>query len=185
MNSLLINCSHFSPDPLPRTNAVETGGSCFQAALWKFEAEVVYCRCYGFTVMAVRTSGCMEKNGLASIQEKEITESNLSLMHPFLPTQKTPTTKKSSVYNAACSQWRNRDLISRQEEGIHVQNIDTKKLLQILFLVKLCIFIFSSEAGNTLSCWSLCTLSCICTCVSLFTYINKLRDYLHHCTEGI
>lgn len=50
MNSLLINCSHFSPDPLPRTNTVETGGSRFYAALWKCEAKVVYCPCYGFTI---------------------------------------------------------------------------------------------------------------------------------------
>lgn len=39
MNNLVINCSHFSPDPLPRTNTVETGGSHFYAALWKSEAE--------------------------------------------------------------------------------------------------------------------------------------------------
>lgn len=72
MNSLLINCSHFSPDPLPRTDTVETGGSHFYAALWKFEAEVVYCPCYGFTVMAVRASGCMKENGLALIWEKRL-----------------------------------------------------------------------------------------------------------------
>lgn len=84
MNSLLINCSHFSPDPLPRTNTVETGGSHFYATLWKFEAEVVYCPCYGSTVMAVRTSGYMKENVLPLIQEEKITESNLSLMYPFL-----------------------------------------------------------------------------------------------------
>lgn len=89
MNSLQINYSHFSPDPLPRTNTVETGGSHFHAALWKFEAEGVHCPCYGLTVMAVRTSGCMKENGLALIREEKLTESNLSLMHPFLPIQKT------------------------------------------------------------------------------------------------
>lgn len=48
------------------------------------------------------------------------------------------------------------------------------------------ILIFRSEAGNTQSWWSLCIVHPFLhmyTCVSLFTYINKLRNYLHHCTE--
>lgn len=183
MNSLLINCSHFSPDPLTRTNTVEAGGSCFYSPSGNLKQKW-FTACYGFTVMAVKDFWLHERKWIGFdtwAWGKRITESSLSLMHPFLPIQKNPSNnnnEKSGVYDAACSQWRNRDLISRQEEGIHVQNTVQATTIDTISGKAVYIFIFSSEAGNTQSWWSLCILHPFLhmhTFVSLFTYINKLE----------
>lgn len=175
LNSLLINISHLSPGPLPRTNTVETGGSSFSPALGKFSAEVFYCQFYAFTVMAVRTSGCTKENVLASTHKKKIIESNLSLMYPFL---KKTQQKSPSIYTTAWRQRRNKGLISRQKKGINVENTGTMQRLEMDSAPNKAMRVhFNLWADNTASLWSLCVLRPflhIYVCVYIFMYINKL-----------
>lgn len=176
LNSLLINISHLSPGPLPRTNTVQTGGSSFSPALGKFSAEVFLLPVLCFYCDGSKDFWSYERKCIGFNTKKKIIESNPSLMYPFL--KKTQQQKSASIYTTAWRQRRNKGLISRQKKGINVENTGTTQRLEMDSAPNkaMCVH-FNLWADNTASLWSLCVLRLflhIYVCVYIFMYINKL-----------